>query len=124
MTFVPVSPPEEAPANPDAEALGLIRGLRAEMHEASFSCSQCHKYQLTGPMVWVPDTVSMGDSVESVTEQARRFAYNGSWSGWCLTCARWLSNPLLAAVTRPRNLVIVAPMMALFFLVGMALLFG
>lgn len=42
--------------------------------------------------VVVPDLVSMGDPEWSVVEAARENAFNGSFSTWCLSCARGLKG--------------------------------
>jgi hypothetical protein len=56
-------------------------------------------------MVWVPDIVRAGDPPESVTEAARQSAFNGTWSFWCLNCARKLSNqaPVVIATDDARQ---------------------
>jgi hypothetical protein len=44
--------------------------------------------------VWVPDDVSPSDAAWAVTESARKSAYNGHLTAWCLPCAKRLGAPL------------------------------
>lgn len=95
-----VAPPEKAPVQALADRLGLCAGLRAEESKSSFRCSDCFRIQPSGStMVWVPDGVCRGDPAWSVTEAARRNAYNGHASGWCLRCAAKLSKGVTAEPT-------------------------
>jgi hypothetical protein len=41
-------------------------------------------------LVWVPDSVQMGDPLWSVIEQGRVNSFNGCGSGWCMSCAQRL----------------------------------
>jgi hypothetical protein len=65
----------------------------------------------------------MGDSMEAVQDMARRYAYNGSSSLWCLSCARKLSGtadpPLSMGYDRDSVWI---PLMALAVTVGTAIL--
>ena len=71
----------------------LAPGLRFEKTGSAYRCAHCGKMQRADPgLVWVPDGVALGDPAWSVTEQCRRVAYNGDWSGWCLECARKLGR--------------------------------
>jgi hypothetical protein len=90
--FEPVPPPHEAPRYPEAEKLGLLRGLRAEK-VSPYRCAHCNRMQRAGWIVQVPDGVCMSDPEWSVIDQARRNAHNGYFSGWCLRCALKLGKP-------------------------------
>lgn len=96
FSFVEVPPPEKVPVQPLAQSLGLAAGLTAEInHRGGWRCSNCSNYQRDGAaIVWVPDGVSISDSLFAVSDQARREAFNGHGSGWCLSCARKLGNPM------------------------------
>lgn len=90
--FVPVPPPSQAPVQTKAQELGLCQGLRVDSTDSGFSCNACDRMQPAGIQVWVPDLVQEGDSAEAVTEECRKAAYNGEWSGWCLKCAKKLGQ--------------------------------
>jgi hypothetical protein len=88
LRFEQVPPPKEAPIQDIAETLGLCAGLRAERSSHQYRCSECHRMQPNGSwLVWVPDSVRRGDPAWSVTEACRTNAFNGTGSGWCLSCA-------------------------------------
>lgn len=89
VRFEEVPPPENAPVHQIAETLGVANGLRAERAiRGQWRCGCCSKMQPDKSwQVWVPDSVRRGDPVWSVTEAARRGAYNGGWTAWCLSCA-------------------------------------
>lgn len=92
--FEEVPPPETVPVQDRAQRLGLLDGLRAEDREGGWRCSSCNKYQ-TGDktlMVWVPDNVKRTDSTEEIKDMCRRSAYNGTSSGWCVSCAKKLGK--------------------------------
>jgi hypothetical protein len=91
-----VPPPQTAPVDDRARALGLPDGLRVdEGTRRQWRCACCHRMQPAGStMVWVPDSVSLRDSRSSVVESARLSAHNGNSSGWCLSCAGSFGNPL------------------------------
>jgi hypothetical protein len=85
-------PPDAAPIQPAADRLGLCAGLRVQEDHDQFRCAECNKMQPSGStLAWVPDGVRRGDPAWSVTESARRGAFNGHSSGWCLSCAQSLS---------------------------------
>lgn len=89
-----VPPPEEAREQDLAKSLGLLRGLEVEEYGSQYRCSNCEKLQPGGSlMVWVPDGVRPDDPAWSVTEMARAVTFNGSGSGWCLSCAMSLGKP-------------------------------
>jgi hypothetical protein len=89
----PVPPPETIAADPNAERLGLPRGLEAVTSHDQYRCYNCRKMQPRGSVVvYVPDSVLEGDPAWSVTEAARLNAYNGSGSGWCVKCAQNLNR--------------------------------
>lgn len=90
--FQLISPPRRAPRYPDAEALGLPEGLRAENKTRPFRCACCSQMQQPGTMVWVPDSVRPDDPEWWTTEASRLNAFNGAFSGWCLPCARALKS--------------------------------
>jgi len=92
VQFQQVPPPEEAPEQPTATALGLHRGLKVERQtRGAFRCANCDKMQPNGSlMVWVADGTRIGDPGWAVTENERMNAYNGCGSGWCLHCAQRL----------------------------------
>jgi hypothetical protein len=92
--FVKVPPPKTVPVDDLARNLGLLPGLRAEQHNSLFRCSSCNNMQVEPEqiMVWVPDSVMRHDSAEAIAEICRRSAFNGSSSGWCLTCAKKLGK--------------------------------
>lgn len=77
----PVPPPGAAPVDAAASKLGLVPGLRAELQPDSFRCSNCSRF-VVKPIagVWVPDSVSIWDGTEGVTEQCRLNARNGHHS--------------------------------------------
>lgn len=95
--WVEVPPPAKAPVDEIAALLGLCSGLRAERN-SQYRCASCSKMQPDGSwLIWVSDSVRRGDPAWSVTEAARRNAFNGHSSGWCLACAQSLT-PRPAAV--------------------------
>lgn len=99
FSFTEVPPPTVAPVHQIAETLGLCDGLRAERNTHQYRCGQCHQMQQNGAWgVWVPDGVRVGDPSWSVTESARRNAYNGTFTTWCLDCALRLSPPKAAPI--------------------------
>lgn len=89
-----VPPPAKIPVQKRAQELGLPDGLRVDSQVRSgWRCDQCDRMQHSGTeLVWVPDGVKLSDPIWSVTEIARQNAFNGSWSGWCLSCARKLGH--------------------------------
>lgn len=87
-----VPPPDTAPVFPKARDLGLADGLRVEVSNSQYRCGECWKMQPRDSLsVWVPDGVRKGDPVWSVTESCREYAYNGSFTSWCVSCAKSLS---------------------------------
>jgi hypothetical protein len=86
-------PPKEIPVDEAAQCLGLIAGLRAEQDHHGGRCANCHTYEV-GPrwLIWVPDSVQLGDSVAAISDQCRCNAFNGYFSGWCLKCAKRLGH--------------------------------
>lgn len=94
--LTPAPPPAEAPIQPEADAAGLIAGLRVGRsggRGGPYRCSACHKLVTADvPSVMVPDGVRIGDDSAAVTEVCRRSAFNGHFSGWCLPCAKKLSG--------------------------------
>lgn len=90
-----VPPPKTVRVDPEAEALGLVPGLRVEKiyQGGQWRCAQCSKMQPgDAGAVSVPDTVRMGDPGWSVTESVRQNSFNGSGSYWCISCAKKLSR--------------------------------
>jgi hypothetical protein len=85
-----VPPPAEVPVDQIAETLGLLPGLRAEKDRSGGRCGNCHQFRTDAWLIWVPDTASLSDSAQSISEQCRMNAFNGHSSGWCLQCARGL----------------------------------
>ncbi len=97
-TFREVPPPAVAPEDIVASAFGLPRGLRFEPNYGQFRCNQCRRLTSGNEgIVWVPDFVRITDSAEAVTEAARRGAFNGEASGWCLPCAQRLGRSTVPA---------------------------
>jgi hypothetical protein len=93
MTFVEVPPPDSVPAYSTSEKHGILSCLRIEENLDMFRCSRCGQMQPHGSsMVWVPDSIKIGDTSGAVSEVVRRDAYNGHLSGWCLKCARRLGS--------------------------------
>lgn len=89
--FEEVPPPSKARVDQIAESYGLCDGLRVEVRNDQYRCGNCSEMQPNkSPLIWVPDSVRMGDPVLSVVEACRRNAYNGSSGGWCLKCAKKL----------------------------------
>ena len=83
-----IQAPEKAREDPAASKLGLAVGLRAEICGDWFRCGECHKVQPRGSIqVWVPEGAIAGDPTDYVTELARRYAWNGFSTAWCLPCA-------------------------------------
>lgn len=93
--FVQVPPPLETPVQNEARALGLVDGLRVDNALGSYRCSNCGRMDKSGKLVWVPDSVKRVDSAEDIKELCRLSAYNGSGSGWCLSCAKKLGKTFL-----------------------------
>lgn len=86
--FVPVDPPAETPFYAKSAKLGVCSALRVDFYRSPFSCGGCNAMQPAHSwMVWVPDAVRPGDSIESVMLKAQRTQYNGTETGWCLKCA-------------------------------------
>jgi hypothetical protein len=100
--FEPVPPPREAPEQPEAKRLGLLRGLRTETTTSGpYRCASCSRWMRKGDTeVQVPDAVNAGDSADVITEACRRNAYNGSFSAWCLPCALKLGRPTMLGALR------------------------
>lgn len=93
MTFTEVPPPARAPIDKQADALGLIKGLRSYENDGISRCANCGTKQSRGTtMVWVPDSVHSNYTPEEVEEECRRNAYNGHLSGWCFACAKSLGR--------------------------------
>lgn len=91
MRMVP--PPSAAPISAAAESLGLLPALRVNRTCDQYRCSCCHKLQPPDAWeVWLPDYIKQGDSPDAVTEACRRFAFNGHFSAWCLSCGLKLSG--------------------------------
>ena len=115
--FEIVPPPNETPAQPEAQSLGLVRGLRAEpAYRDGWRCTNCQRMQTDrGPLIWVPDSVRRSDSAADVTEQCRVNAYNGHASAWCLRCATKLGKPLneTMVVTVVLALMVLIPIVAI-----------
>lgn len=109
--FTAVPPPETAPIQQEAEELLLLPGLRAVRSRDTFRCGNYRHGRMQKPgswLVWVPDSVQPGDPAWSVTEAARRNAYNGMLSGWCLDCAQRLSglraaSPIDSIIGKPAS---------------------
>jgi hypothetical protein len=91
--FQEVPPPDAPIVDPDAEALGLARGLTADINRHSpFRCNSCSEMQPVGAhLIWVPDGLYPNAGADIVFEMCRRNAFNGHRSAWCLKCARTLS---------------------------------
>lgn len=100
FSFQEVPPPATAPVQPRAKELGLPDGLRVEpSSRGSWRCGHCGRMQHDGTeQVWVPDGARMGDPIWSVTESARRVAFNGGSTAWCLSCAKRLGGGLASRV--------------------------
>jgi hypothetical protein len=94
FTAAQTPPPKEVPVQEIAETLGLVAGLRAEKKRGGWRCGHCSEYQVGDNVwqVWVPDTVRIGDSAAAVSDQCRRYARNGDFTGWCLKCAKSLGR--------------------------------
>jgi hypothetical protein len=103
--FIEVPPPEQAPTDELGEAYGLPKGLHFDSTGDEWRCASCSVMQKPdSPLVWVPDGVRRGDPEWSVTESARRNAYNGHSSGWCLKCAQTLKEkPPSPVASKPRS---------------------
>ncbi len=104
--FELVPPPARAPVDEIAETLGLHPGLRVErgIYGGGWRCCHCDIMQKPDAwLVWVPDSVRMGDPGWSVIDAGRRNAYNGSGGGWCLRCAQKLcGSPIGAPAMRKK----------------------
>lgn len=94
LEMVEVPPPEEAPLDPEADALGLEIGLRSGgIQSQPFRCAECGNMQPSDSMlIWVPDGLYRGAGSDIVQEMCRRNAYNGHSGGWCLKCAQTLGH--------------------------------
>lgn len=94
LEMVEVPPPDEAPLDPEADALGLERGLQVGgIQSDSFRCAECGNMQPAGVrLIWVPDGLYRGAGSDLVQEMCRRNAYNGHSGGWCLKCAKTLGH--------------------------------
>ena len=92
LSVTEVPPPKDAPINPVAVNLGLLSCMK--VHNSSngaYRCCNCNKMQPSEmPLVEVPDEVRMGDPIWSIIEAYRTNAYNGYFSGWCISCAKKL----------------------------------
>ena len=72
--------------------LGLVQGLRTYISDGC-RCANCGRMQRPqSTMVWVPDSVRVGDPAWAVAEICKRERYNGNSSGWCMKCARKLGR--------------------------------
>jgi hypothetical protein len=88
VTWNQCDPPKKVPAQGMAYDLGLCDGLRVELSDHQYRCSNCNVMQKPNSlMVWVPDNVKSGDPEWSISEQCRINAYNGDHSAWCMKCA-------------------------------------
>lgn len=93
LRLVQVPPPPSAPVDAEGERLGLVRGLRAETYPRQYRCGQCDRMQHSGSIcVQVPDHVRKNDPAWAVEEACRVSAFNGSFTGWCLSCAPKAAN--------------------------------
>ena len=94
LQSVPVPPPGKVRIDDRATHLGLVTGLRVKQSRDAYRCGLCGQMQQADtPLVWVPDwSVRIGDPAWSITEQCRQAAYNGDWGGWCIGCARRLTE--------------------------------
>lgn len=91
--WVITPPPAKVSAQDAATALGLVPGLRVgdSPQQTQWRCDHCDEMQRAdGVLVWVPDTVRVGDPAWAVTEACRLGQFNCHASGWCLRCARKL----------------------------------
>lgn len=97
-------------------ALGLLPGLRAERSsDRQWRCAACKSMQAGRSwQIWVSDSVRKGDAPERVIEEARRSAFNGHGSAWCLGCARALGGPLRAIRHHVESLGFFARIAAIF----------
>jgi hypothetical protein len=94
-SFVQVQPPKKPIVQQAAEALGLLPGLTVDVEDREYRCSNCNEMQRPGSLeVMVPDSVSLSNSPEEIIETCRRQAYNGTGSGWCVSCAYKLGRPI------------------------------
>jgi hypothetical protein len=97
----PIPPPEEEPACQFGETLGLLRGLRALKFDERFSCPCCSKRR--APNSWavmVPDGIRISTPASAVIETCRLTAYNGTFSMWCLDCAKKIGAKRVAWYVR------------------------
>lgn len=89
-----VPPPSNARIDPMANEMGLLDGIYVSERDAwrsPFRCSCCRR-MISGDTVWVPESVSVGDDPDVITDCCRASIYNGSWSGWCAPCAKSLNG--------------------------------
>jgi hypothetical protein len=102
LEFVDVPPPVTIPANQLAVSLGLLHFLQPEKSDTQFRCAQCHTMQPGGSyLVWIPDSVRLGDPAWATAESCRQNWLNGHFTGWCVGCARKLgaASPARKAAT-------------------------
>lgn len=87
--FEMVPAPTKAPEQKEAGQLGLATGIRVEQSHHQWRCACCLQMQRPNSLAaWLPDSVQQGDPAWSVTEACRQNAYNGSFSAWCIPCAK------------------------------------
>jgi hypothetical protein len=94
LEFTRVPAPESAPTVPGAADLDILPFLRfTDQAGTGCRCSNCRRLIHPGDkLIWVPDMVQITDSLADIQEVCRQQAFNGSSSGWCLSCARKLGK--------------------------------
>jgi hypothetical protein len=86
--FVKVPPPDYLPYHDIARKLGVCSVLNVDFSREEWRCAACRKMQPAYSwLVWVEDNTKPGDSIEKIMVDARRGAFNGNKSGWCIDCA-------------------------------------
>lgn len=86
-----VPPPDAPPEHLGSSELGVLACLRVSEDCDMYRCANCSQMQKSGScQVWVPDGVRPRDPAWSIQEIARKTAFNGDSSAWCLACARRL----------------------------------
>lgn len=87
VTVTPVPPPKKAPHYAETEAAGIHPGFRLSDVRGQSRCGECGRMIEDTKGVWIPDGMRKHDSYAAFTEAARRNAYNGTSTLWCLRCA-------------------------------------
>ena len=73
----------------------LLNGFRIDASETGeWRCNSCDRMQNAGRvLVYFPDGCNIHDAPANVFQKLKLYRGNGSFSGWCLDCARKFSVP-------------------------------